>query len=161
MFFCSLLQIYRVPGALWESDSTRGALALQESSGWVRPHSQEGHVRKYQISIQPFALLIDLIVANKYMVSIAIYMNYILCLMLSNRCGAEILHLRRSILQSFLSSVEAWMVLVDTRRGPLTVVIGASNVNIIFSRTEVGGERLCVFPLDHAVKYRAKYFWLQ
>ncbi len=47
MCFCSLPQIYRVPGALWESDSTRGALALQESFSWVWSHSQESHVRKY------------------------------------------------------------------------------------------------------------------
>lgn len=57
VYICSLLQIYRVSGALWESDSTRGALALQESSSWVRPHSQEGHVRKYLLSNYAFLLL--------------------------------------------------------------------------------------------------------
>lgn len=72
VYVCSLPQIYRVSGALWESDPTRGALALQESSGWVRPHSQEGHVRKYLVSNYLF-----------------LAMNYIICLMLTYLCGAD------------------------------------------------------------------------
>lgn len=99
MYFCSLLQIYRVSGALWESDSTRGALALQESPRWVRPHSQEGHVRKYLLSNFAFLLFQTWLPKN---MNILVYMTCILWFILSDLCAAKILLLGWSMLQSLL-----------------------------------------------------------
>lgn len=161
MYICFLPQIYRVSGALWESDSTRGALALQESSNWVRPHSQEGHVRKYLLSNYAFLVLQTWLPLNHFFI-IAVYP--ILCLIIGNLCGAESLQLGQSTLYSLIFPLLRWGLshIARYERGVnTTLVISTSNVNIIFSWTEVGGAALrwilnwCstdnIFPLVHTV----------